>query len=252
MSKILIAGNQKVEYKLIGHGTPCIVFLNGFGASMASWNKVIPDISDEGTLLLYNRAGIGKSSRATTKQSGDVVIATLREVLKSLQLAPPYVLVGWSIGGLFANLFARMYPSETQAVVFVESAHPDEDKVLLPQAPPLALMLYRLQMFVFGLFPNSGNWELSSFEESGELVRGAGAFPDIPVVVLTGAKTSWQRPKSLQEAHVALHGELADLTSSGRHVVTVKSGHFLGWTEPELVVDGIRSVISSSEPGPGQ
>ncbi len=246
MSKTLIAGEQKVEYELIGHGKPCIIFLNGFGARIASWNKVIPDIADVGTLLLYNRAGIGKSSKATTKQSGDVVIATLREVLKSLQLEPPYILVGWSIGGLFANLFARMYPSETQAVVFVESAHPDEDKVLLPLAPPLALMLYRLQMFMFRLFPNSANWELSLFEESGELVRGAGVFPEIPVVVLTGAKTSWQRPKSLQEAHVALHGELAAMTSSGRHVVTIKSGHFLGLTEPELVIDAIRSVISKS------
>jgi pimeloyl-ACP methyl ester carboxylesterase len=246
MSKTLIAGEQKVEYELIGHGKPCIIFLNGFGARIASWNKVIPDIADVGTLLLYNRSGIGKSSKATTKQTGDVVIATLREVLKSLQLEPPYILVGWSIGGLFVNLFARMYPSETQAVVFVESSHPDEDRVLLPQAPPLALMLYRLQMSIFRLLPNSGNWELSLFEESGELVRGAGVFPEIPVVVLTGAKTSWQRPKSLQEAHVALHGELAALTSSGRHVVTIKSGHLLTFTEPELVIDAIRSVISKS------
>ena len=84
MSNTLIVGEQKVEYELIGRGKPCIIFLNGFGARIASWKKVIPDIADVGTLLLYNRAGIGKSSKATTKQSGDVVIATLREVLKSL------------------------------------------------------------------------------------------------------------------------------------------------------------------------
>ena len=241
MSNTLITGEQKVEYELLGRGKPCIIFLNGFGARIASWNKVIPDIADVGTLLLYNRAGIGKSSKATTKQSGDVVIATLREVLKSLQLAPPYILVGWSIGGLFANLFARMYPSETQAVVFVESSssNPDQLKVLLPHATPLDKMLYRLQNFILRLFPNS---ELSLLEESEELVRGAGVFPDIPVVVLTGAKASWLRPKSLQEARVALDGELAALTSSARHVITVKSGHALAWTEPELVIDAIVSV----------
>ncbi len=248
MSKTLIAGEQKVEYELIGRGKPCIVFLNGFGARIASWNKVIPDIADVGTLLLYNRAGIGKSSKATTKQSGDVVIATLREVLKSLQLAPPYILVGWSIGGLFANLFARMYPSETQAVVFVESSssNPDQLKALLPHATPLLKMIDRLEKFIYRLFPNSGNWEISLFEESGELVRGAGVFPDIPIVVLSGAKTSWLRPKSLQEEGVALDGELAALTSSGRHVITIKSGHLLTLTEPELVIDAIRSVISKS------
>ncbi len=245
MSNTLIVGEQTVEYELIGRGKPCIIFLNGFGARIASWKKVIPDIADVGTLLLYNRAGIGKSSKATTKQSGDVVIATLREVLKSLQLAPPYILVGWSIGGLFANLFARMYPSETQAVVFVESesSNPDQLERLLPHGRALDIMLYRLQTAIFRLFPNS---EMSLLEKSAELVRGAGVFPDIPIVVLTGAKTSWAHPKPFQEAHIALNGELAALTSSGRHVITVKSGHALAWTEPELVIDAIRSVISKS------
>lgn len=242
MSKTLMVGEQKVEYELIGHGKPCIIFLNGFGAGIASWKKVIPDVADVGTLLLYNRAGIGKSSKATTKQKGDVAIATLRKVLKSLQLAPPYILVGWSMGGLFANLFARMYPEEIQAVVFVESAfsNPDELEVLLPHARQLDKMLYGLQVSIFRLFPNS---EMSSLEESAALVRGAGAFPDIPVVVLTGVKTSWQHTKSFQEARVALAEELAELTSSARHVITDKSGHTLAWTEPELVIDAIRSVI---------
>ncbi len=248
MSNTLIVGEQTVEYELIGRGKPCIIFLNGFGARIASWKKVIPDIADVGTLLLYNRAGIGKSSKATTKQSGDVVIATLREVLKSLQLAPPYIIVGWSIGGLFANLFARMYPSETQAVVFVESSssNPDEVKTLLAHVSPLVKMIERLEKFIYRLFPNSGNWEYSLIEESRALVRGAGVFPEIPIVVLSGAKTSWLRSKSLAEAGAALDGELAALTSSGRHIISVKSGHVLGWTEPELVIDAIRSVISKS------
>jgi pimeloyl-ACP methyl ester carboxylesterase len=77
---------------------------------MARWKKVTPDIAEVGTLLLYNRAGIGKNSKATTKQSGDVVIVTLREVLKSLQLEPPYILVGWSIGGLFASYWRECIP----------------------------------------------------------------------------------------------------------------------------------------------
>ena len=249
VSDTLTVGEQTVEYELIGHGKPCIIFLNGFGASFKpSWNKVVPRIADEATVLLYNRASIGKSSKATTRQTGDVVIATLRELLKTLQLEPPYILVGHSIGGLFANLFARMYPSETQAVVFVDSSssNPDEVQLLLPHATLLDKMLDGLMEFILRIYPNS---EVSVIEESRALVRGASEFPDTPVVVITAAKSSWLHPKSYQETWIALHRELVALTPSAYQVVTDNSGHFLMLTEPELVINAIRDVISMSPAG---
>ncbi len=54
---------------------------------------------------------------AIEPQTGDVVVQTLHALLEDLGLCPPYVLVGHSLGGLFANLFARVYPDETAAVV---------------------------------------------------------------------------------------------------------------------------------------
>lgn len=246
MSDLLTVGEQTVEYELIGHGRPCIIFLNGFGASFKpSWNKVVPEIADESTVLLYNRASIGKTSKASVRQTGDVVVATLRELLRILQLEPPYVLVGHSIGGLFANLFARMYPSETQAVVFVDSSssNSDEEELLRPHAVLLDKILYGLVEFILGFYPNS---EVSVIEESRALVRGAGEFPDIPVVVITAAKPSWLHPKPYQEVGIAIHKELVALTPSAYQVVTIKSGHFLMLTEPDLVVDAIRGVISKS------
>ncbi len=87
---------------------------------------------------------------------------------------------------------------------------------------------------------------MALFEESCELVRRADVFPDIPVVVLSGAKPSWQVPQTHMDEGLILHGKLAALTSSGRHVITIKSGHLLMWTEPEIVIDAIRSVISKS------
>ena len=139
-----------------------------------------------------------------------------------------------------------MYPSETQTVVFVESSssNPDELEILQAHVSPFVKMIEKFQMLIYKLFPNSRNWEYSVIEESREMVRDVVVFPDIPIVVLSGAQTSWLRRKSLAQAGVALDGELAALTSSGRHVVTVKSGHTLAWAQPELVIDAIRTVIT--------
>jgi len=244
--KTLTLDDQIVEYELTGSGKPTIVFLNGFGARMDIWKKVKAELAGEGTLLLYNRAGLGKSSKAKEKQYADVVIATLRNLLKSKQLEPPYVLVGWSIGGLFANFFARKYPIETQAVVFVESSssNPDEVKILESHAPMLLRIIDNIYYFIFGLFPNSKNWEISVIEESRIMVNDAGKFPDVPVVVLSGAKTGWLRSQALADAGVEIDSELASLGSPSHHVVSNKSGHIIAWTEPELVANSIRDAIS--------
>ena len=230
------------ELELIGVDKPTIIFLNGFGARMDIWKKVKAELAGIGTLLIYNRTGLGKSSKAKVKQRADIVVATLRDLLKSKQLEPPYVLVGFSIGGLFANLFARKYPSETQAVVFVESSssNPDEVEILESHASLPLRIIDGIYHFIFGLFPNSENWEISVIEESRVLVNEAGVFPEVPVVVLSGAKTSWLRSQALADAGVELHGELASLTSSSRHIVSSKSGHIMVWTEPKLVADAIR------------
>ena len=63
-------------------------------------------------------------------ESGAVVIASLRELLRYAGLQPPYVLVGHSIGGLYANLFARLYPAEVAGVLFVEATHPRDQEML--------------------------------------------------------------------------------------------------------------------------
>jgi len=37
----------------------------------------------------------------------------------------PYVLVGHSYGGLYAQMYAARYPDEVAGVALVESSHPD-------------------------------------------------------------------------------------------------------------------------------
>ena len=53
------------------------------------------------------------------------IVAELRASLQALDIEPPYVLVGHSIGGTYMELYARSYPEEVAGVVFVDSRHAD-------------------------------------------------------------------------------------------------------------------------------
>jgi pimeloyl-ACP methyl ester carboxylesterase len=72
---------------------------------------------------------------------------------------------------------------------------------------------------------------------SAALNQGTDAFGDIPVVVLSaGARDPrW----------VAEDAALARTSSSGRHLVSPRSGHWIHLDDPDLVVNAIRDVIAS-------
>lgn len=45
-------------------------------------------------------------------------------------MAPPYVLVGQLLGGIYVQVFAAMYPDETAGLVLVDPTHASEDLCL--------------------------------------------------------------------------------------------------------------------------
>lgn len=231
--------SQRIEYEIAGDGAPTLVFLHGNGmASAVAWGDVLPLIADIGTRLTYNRAGVGGSSKPLRPQTAVVVVHTLRSLLERLALQPPYLLVGHSSGGIYANLFARMFPSETSGVAFVESAHPGQLEAFKPYMNPLHRMLIWLST-------RNKNAEPASFFEVHHEVENAGAFPAIPIVVLTGTKPGPKILNALMEPKLALQHELAALSPRSTHLISDESGHMIQQTEPTLVADAIRSAASN-------
>ena len=71
--------------------------------------------------------------------------------------------------------------------------------------------------------------------------------PDLPIVVITGGH---QLPH-----HVEAHRALAARSSQGRHVMAAKSGHWILFDEPDLVISAVRSLVEGSRQrhsGPGR
>lgn len=60
--------------------------------------------------------------------------------------------------------------------------------------------------------------------------------PDMPVVVLSGG----HQPSN----QVAAHRALAARSSRGRHIVAQKSGHWILFDEPELIVSAVNDMVS--------
>jgi pimeloyl-ACP methyl ester carboxylesterase len=76
---------------------------------------------------------------------------------------------------------------------------------------------------------------LGVLENEAGIIAMATPRPDIPVVVISGG----HQPGSEIEAHQ----RLAAASPRGRHVVAAKSGHWIPFDEPEVIVEAVRSLI---------
>ena len=239
-----------LEYVLAGEGPPTYLLFNGAGVLMEGWGRVFPDLVRQGRVFAWNRFGVGRSSPPTLPQTGTVVVDTLRQVLQGLDVQPPYVLVGHSLGGLHAQLFARRFPDEVAGVVLIEATHPRDREMLKGHEGHLAKVLSNVMSMPQRLFRRNLHSEVDWIDAAAREVESAGPFPQVPLVVITGGKQppKWLVPEEAVRIKRGHQEELARLSASGRHVVAGTSGHFPQLTEPQVVARELRQVAQDCHP----
>lgn len=236
----------RLSYMLSGSGTPPIVLFSGAGVSLQGWEPLYPEIEKLGTVLGWNRFGLQGSDAPPERQTGTVVLGSLRELLGYSGLEPPYVLVAHSLGGLFANLFARLWPEQVAGVLFLEATHPDDREVLQKHEHQLVQALGKLLTLPEVFFRPNVQRELACVEDTVREIASAGPFPEVPVRVVTGGLT----PKGARMSPGALGAKranqqaLARLSPLGEQVIAQKSGHFPQMTEPALVLEVLADLLA--------
>jgi len=242
-SKSIAVGKQVMRFSLSGQGGPTIVMINGAGGTLEGWHKLFPGIDELGTIVTYDRPGVGASAKPKEPQMGTTVVMQLRALLREIGAKPPFLLVAHSFGGLHANLFARVYPEDTCGVLFLEATAPDD---------VASLKQYRsaMQRAVAGLLdkvsPPDPNSEISHEDETVAEIAEAPEFPPVPVTVLSGGKRLPRFMVSREAAEERNRNQegLARLSPLGVRVLAKGSAHFPQMSEPRVVLDELRKLVA--------
>ena len=237
-----IVAGSRLQYVVAGEGPPVIVFLNGARMPLDSWFRVLPEAARLGTTVAYDRPGTAGSDPTSGEQSGTTIVATLRTMLEVAGLRPPYVLIGHSLGGLYANLFARTHSDEVAGVVLVDSASPG-DVLHGPPAGSLARVINAAVAILDRIRGQRRSGETESARNTIADIEDAPDFPPIPLVVITGGRRMPLVPASAFQAHVDHQRELVALSPLGRQVIAAASGHFPQLDEPALVIEALRDLV---------
>jgi pimeloyl-ACP methyl ester carboxylesterase len=227
---------RHIEYALIKGGTPVVVFENGLGASMHSWDKVFRDIGKDATVFAYNRPGYGSSNPAATPRDGAHIVDELRALLRQQGLIPPYVLVGHSLGGLYMQLYARKYPDEVCGLVLVDSTHPTQ----MEGAGALDRQSWWVRALLFIFLTGERQMEFDAAPRTGQEVLGLPTLTNKPVIILSAVD---KRDSEVVKHSNNKRADFARLYPKGRQQ-WVESGHFIQADKPEVVIEAIREVFA--------
>jgi pimeloyl-ACP methyl ester carboxylesterase len=170
----------------------------------------------------------------------------MRSFFLNLGLKPPYLLVAHSLGGIFANLYARVYPDKVSGVVFVDSPHPSEIIEQKTINPPIILSIINNSLkAVEKLFDKFKYSEDEYIEETINQIESAGPFPDIPIGVVSGTKKMPFVPKQAFEIHQQYQSKMLNLSSKSTYFICNESGHFPQIIEPEKVIAAIQNTLNA-------
>ena len=108
--------------RLSRDGSPTVVFLGGTRMSSTSMSVVQDGLLDSSVRVCdFDRAGEGRSDAPPTPQTDIDVVDDLAAALQASGLAPPYVVVGHSLGGDQAWLYANRHPAGLAGFVIMNA-----------------------------------------------------------------------------------------------------------------------------------
>jgi pimeloyl-ACP methyl ester carboxylesterase len=242
-----LSSHKLATFSVIKNTKYLVVFESGLGDDHSVWIKknIISEISAISDVLLYDRAGMGKSGIGPSPRNVERLSAELVNVINNLSNDRKVILVGHSLGGLIIRDYAIKNPEKTAAVLFVDPAHENYNHFSQSDEDTICNSIKR------GFGSNYGGVsEASELIEDIQYSSTLPNLPNVPVIVLTSMEQNADNAAadkmngSSRQGHYNAHEQLKTGVTDFTHIATTKSGHYIMYEEPSLIIDNVKLLIS--------
>lgn len=272
-----VGGGRRVHIYCTGEGTPTVVVMSG-GFSF-DWGLVQPKIAEVTRICTYDSAGTAWSDPLPGQTIPNCTdrVNEVHQLLKNAKIPGPYVVVGFSIGGLVARLYAARYPDEISGMVMVDHAfidtHPDSRRAADSPAqmsgvdtPPVLISKTPITLDLeddrnFSKLPERDQelhrWALShSLRPTPEMA--AECFSEVERATENVSFPLGNKPLTVVSTlndsprYRELQRQLLLLSRNSTQLIAENSTHMVIIDQPEIVVQAIERVIATARAQPGR
>ena len=274
--RVELPGGRRLYLECRGQGRPTVILVSGYPNRGDVWSQLDPGVrgppvlagvSRYSRVCAYDRPNtvtpvgdalaFSRSDPVPQPRTGAALVAELHALLRAARVPGPYVLVGHSLGGLIARLYASTYPRQVAGLVPVDATYELLRELLSPEQWA-AVARITLEPS-FGVEPPV---ELVDLDASVDEMLAAKAArplrPTLPLVVLSaglpsavpdqGLPPGFPDAATLNRVQRVAQNELGMILPYARHVIAKKSGHYIQTAQPELVIDAVRQILRMVRP----
>jgi len=212
---------------------PTVVFSHGVGGQAGDWDATLSNLADIPTCV-YDRVNVGLSDRESGRHSATDDVEDLHALLEAAEIAPPFVLVGHSFGGMEMLMYAGTYPEDVEGIVLADATLPFESLL----DPPNLRAEIRAEL-------NANPERVDFYGAYAEARTLVASIPGVPITYLFGAQQVLP-PEWEEGAYEAALHRFLDGLPDGR-LVELAADHDLPLDEPEAIADAVRQTLSASD-----
>lgn len=220
------------RYQKMGSGKQSVVFLG----SPEKWASVANVLATNAQVISIEK----KSLPAAKPLAQETQMRQLNEAFNNIQIKPPFILVGHSIGGAKARIYVRHYAQNVSGLVLVDPFHEDIVAWIKQNQPE-----------------NYDLWKKEYAEEWDDVLAQldqARTLRPKPFVLLTAGNRIRRKDNNLEQrinaerfdkaakAILQAHQEWTR-KNGGAHILVSSVGHEIPADKPEAVIDAINQLL---------
>jgi pimeloyl-ACP methyl ester carboxylesterase len=224
-----------------------VVFEAGLGGGATDWFTAQDRVALFTLACAYDRAGIGKSGASDRQRTSRQMVLELHTLLRNAHIDGPYLLVGHSLGGLNAQLFAIQHPDQVARLVLVDPSFPGMlerfDETIPEEWKPLWDSQFE---------SDAEGMSIQDAAASLAQVAAAGPLPDVPLVILSAGQPVQLPPEfsafpaeELVRGMQAGHAALVNATGKGRLIIVQNANHASLASQTDLIASTIHELAEA-------
>jgi len=237
-------GGRSLYLDCRGEGTPTIVLEAGMGDGVAGWSPVHDGMAATTRTCAYDRAGRGSSDNRGHHTVADAT-DDLRRLLQLAGESPPFIVIGHSLGEVYARVFADRHRADVVGLVLVDGFSVDlEADWIHPLLGGLRPEYERGAQHFRDLVASVEDLD---WPESEAQLRAADVS-GFPIIVLRAPRVEPRLDEPTNVAIAAAWEDAFESLSPGhvRYQIAWGAGHIVQADRPDLVIAAARELVESA------